>query len=166
LEHRRFWDFWASSLLLLITIILSVVAFVQWYNLSFFVGSLFFVHWLSIIGTAFIASLVPVYVVLKRTRPRSFKKLLKIHVFGNLLAFLLVSVHFAQNTGRLTEYYFRLEYGFLLFLVLALIVATGMIERFGAKLAFVRYVKPVHKFAVVVFYLVTIIHVLQSLAIS
>ena len=166
MEHRRNLDYWAASLLLLITLILSVVAFVQWYNLSFFVGSLFFVHWLSIIGTAFIASLVPVYVVLKRTRPHSYKKLLKIHVFGNLLAFLLVSVHFAQNTGRLADFYFRLEYGFLLFLVLAVIVATGMIERFGAKLAIVRYVKPIHKYSVVVFYLVTIIHVLRSLAIS
>ncbi len=166
MNHRRPWDFWVASLILLITIILSVVAFVQWYNLSFFVGSLFFVHWLSIIGTAFIVSLVPVYVVLKRTRARSFKKLLKIHVFGNLLAFLLVSVHFAQNIGRLVDFYFRLEYGFLLFLFLAVIVATGMIERFGAKLSFVRYVKPVHKYSVVVFYLVIIIHVLRSLAIT
>ena len=166
LEHHRPWDFWAASLILLITIILSVVAFVQWYTLSFFVGSLFFVHWLSIIGTAFIASLVPVYVVLKHTRPHIFKKLLRIHVFGNLLAFLLVSVHFAQNTGRLADFYFRLEYGFLLFLVLAVIVATGMMERFGAKLSFVRYVKPVHNYSVVIFYLVTIIHVLRSLVIS
>ena len=166
MAHRRTLDYWAASIILLITVILSVVAFVQWYTLSFFVGSLFFVHWLSIIGTAFIASLVPIYVVLKRTRPRSYKKLLKIHVFGNLLAFLLVSVHFAQNTGRLADFYFRLEYGFLLFLVLAVIVATGMIERFGAKPSFVKYVKPVHKYSVVVFYLVTIIHVLRSLAIS
>jgi hypothetical protein len=166
LSHSKTLDYWAASLILVATAIISVVAFVQWYDLSFFVGSLFFVHWLSIIGTAFIASLVPTYIVLKRTRPRSIKKLLKIHVFGNLLAFLLVSIHFAQNIGRLAEFYLKLDYGFILFIVLAVIVATGVIERFGAKLSFVRYIKPVHKYTVAVFYFVAVIHVLQSLAIS
>jgi hypothetical protein len=139
------------------------VAYVRWYDLGFFVGSLFFVHWLSIAATTFIVALVPIYYVLKRRSPQRIKILLKIHVFGNLFSFLLVSIHFAQNTGRLSGFYLSLGEGFVLFLVLCLIVATGMLERFGAKYKVVRYSTPVHRYAVAVFYLVIIVHMIQSL---
>ena len=88
--------------------------------------------------------------------------LLKLHVFGNLFSFLLVSIHFAQNTGRLAQFYPRLEDGFVLFLVLSIIVATGMMERFGAKLKLVRYTKYIHRYSVALFYFVTVIHMLQG----
>lgn len=153
---------WASLTLLAIAAVFSVVAFFQWYSLSFFVGSLFFVHWLGIAATLFIATLIPVYYVLKRKRPRTTKTMLKVHVFGNLLSFMLVSVHFAQNTGRLSGFYLRLNLGFVLFLVLAIIVATGMIERFGHKPKLAQYTRPIHRYTVAVFYLVAVIHTLQG----
>ena len=161
----KYSEFWLSLLILLVTVLFSAVAYVLWYNLGFFVGSLFFVHWLGLAATAFIAVLVPVYYVLKRRRPQKLKTLLRLHVFGNLFSFLLVSIHFAQNTGRLSGFIPRLEDGFVLFLVLSIIVATGMLERFGARHKIVKYTKPVHRYAVAVFYLVMAVHVLQSLII-
>ena len=50
----------------------------------------------------------------------------------------------------------------MLFLILGLIVATGLLERFGARRKLVRYTKPVHRYTVTVFYLVMLIHVLQG----
>jgi hypothetical protein len=161
----KYSEFWLSLLILLVTVLFSAVAYVLWYNLGFFVGSLFFVHWLGLAATAFIAVLVPVYYVLKRRRPQKLKTLLRLHVFGNLFSFLLVSIHFAQNTGRLSGFIPRLEDGFVLFLVLSIIVATGMLERFEARHKIVKYTKPVHRYAVAVFYLVMAVHVLQSLSI-
>jgi hypothetical protein len=147
----------------LATILFSAVAYVRWYSLGFFVGPLFFVHWLGLAATIFTAVLVPVYYVLKRKRPQNIKILLKLHVFGNLLSFMLVSVHFAQNTGRLSAFVPRLEEGVVLFLVMSIIVATGMIERFGARHKIVKYTKPVHRYTVAAFYLVMAFHVLQAL---
>ncbi len=161
----KYSEFWLSLLILLVTLLFSAVAYVRWYSLGFFVGSLFFVHWLGLAATVFIAVLVPVYYVLKRRRPQKLKTLLRLHVFGNLFSFLLVSIHFAQNTGRLSGFIPRLEDGFVLFLVLSIIVATGMLERFGARHKIVKYTKPVHRYAVAVFYLVMAVHVLQSLSI-
>ena len=161
----KYSEFWLSLLILLVTLLFSAVAYVSWYSLGFFVGSLFFVHWLGLAATVFIAVLVPVYYVLKRRRPQKLKTLLRLHVFGNLFSFLLVSIHFAQNTGRLSGFIPRLEDGFVLFLVLSIIVATGMLERFGARHKIVKYTKPVHRYAVAVFYLVMAVHVLQSLSI-
>jgi hypothetical protein len=145
----------------MLTTLFSFFAFVRWYDFSFFVGSLFFIHWLGLLATIFIVVLVPIYYILKRKRPRKIKTLLRIHVFGNLFAFLLVSVHFAQNTGRLIQFP-RLEDGFVLFLVLSIIIITGMFERFGNKLKLVRYTDLIHRYAVVILYLVTFIHVLQG----
>jgi hypothetical protein len=145
---------------LLATTIFSVVAFVDWYSFSFFVGSLFFVHWLGISATLFVAIMIPVYSILKRKRPKTIKTMLKVHVFGNLLSFMLVAAHFAQNMGRLSGAYTRLNFGFVLFLVLAVIVSTGMLERFGHKLA--RHTRPIHRYAVALFYIVAVIHALQG----
>ncbi|PVX26811.1 MAG: hypothetical protein CW716_05250 [Candidatus Bathyarchaeum sp.] len=153
-------ELWASLIILLATTVFSVVAFVDWYSLSFFVGSLFFVHWLGIAATLFIAVMIPVYYVLKRKRPRTLKNMLKVHVFGNLISFMLVAIHFAQNTGRLSGLYTRLNFGFVLFLVLAVIVVTGMLERFGHKLA--RHTRPIHRYSVALFYVVAVIHALQG----
>ena len=161
----KYSEFWLSLAILLFTLLFSAVAYVRWYSLGFFVGSLFFVHWLGLAASVFITVLVPVYYVLKRRRPQKLKTLLRLHVFGNLFSFLLVSIHFAQNTGRLSGFIPRLEDGFVLFLVLSIIVATGMLERFGARHKIVKYTKPVHRYAVAVFYLVMAVHVLQSLII-
>ena len=161
----KYSEFWLSLLILLVTVLFSAVAYVRWYSLGFFVGSLFFVHWLGLAATVFIAVLVPIYYVLKRRRPQKLKTLLRLHVFGNLFSFLLVSIHFAQNTGRLSGFIPRLEDGFVLFLVLSIIVATGMLERFGARHKIVKYTKPVHRYAVAIFYLVMAVHVLKSLSI-
>jgi len=162
LKYYKSSEFWLSLILLLITTIFSVVAYVNWFSLTFFVGSLFFVHWLGLAATIFIVALVPIYYVLKRKSPQNIKTLLKLHVFGNLSSFLLISIHFAQNTGRLSAFSPKLGEGFALFLVLSIIVATGMLERFGAKLKLVKYTKFVHRYTVALFYFVVIFHVLQG----
>lgn len=163
MKKRRNLTFWVALLILLVTIFVSVVAYIRWYNLGFFVGSLFFVHWLALAATAFIATLIPIYYVLKRRFPQKIKILLKIHVFGNLFSFLLISIHFSQNTGRLSRIYLRLGEGFVLFLVLSILIITGMLERFGAKHKIARYTRPVHRYMIAIFYLMIVIHMIQAL---
>ena len=162
MKYHRSSEFCLSLFLLFVTAIFSGVAFFHWFGLAFFVGSLFIVHWLGLVATIFIAVLVPIYYILKRKRSRNIKTLLRIHVFGNLFSFMFVSIHFAQNIGRLAAFYPKLGYGFLLFIVLCTIVTTGLLERFSGQRKLVRYTKFVHRYSVVVFYLVAIIHTLQG----
>ena len=146
----------------MVTATASVVAYVFWYKLLFFVGSYLFIHWLGLIATAFVAVSIPIHHVLKRRKPRTFKKILNIHVFGNLCVFLLISVHFAQNFGRLAGAVQRLGVGFALYLLLSLIVATGIVERYQSNDKVPRYVKGIHKYAVVILYLLIIVHLLEG----
>jgi hypothetical protein len=155
-------EFWLTLIILLIAVVSSIAAYVFWYRLTFFVGSYLFIHWISLIATAFVAVLIPVYYVLKRKRPQNIKALLKVHILGSLVAFVFISVHFAQNLGRLAGALQRLGAGFALYIVLALIVATGIMERYQTKTTLTRYMKGIHKYTVPIFYVVILIHVLEG----
>ena len=150
-------------MILLLTVTMSsIAAYVFWYKLTFFVGSYLFIHWLSIVATAFIAVSAPIHYILKRKRPQNFKTLLKIHTFGTLLAFWLISIHFAQNVGRLSGALQRLGIGFALYPVLVVIVATGIVDRYQAHGKFSKYIKLIHKYVVILLYLLIVLHVLEG----
>ena len=162
METHRNSGFLLALTLLAVTVILSIVAYVLWYKLLFFVGSYLFIHWLGLTATAFVAVSIPIHYVLKRKKPQTFKKLLRIHVFGNLVAFLLISIHFAQNFGRLAGAFQRLGTGFALYMLLSLIVATGIVEKYQSNDKVPRYIKAIHKYAVVIFYLLILVHLLEG----
>jgi hypothetical protein len=162
LKNFRNLEFGLTLILLLATAILSILAYIMWYRLTFFIGSYLFIHWLGIVATIFIAVATPLQYILKRKRPQKSKIILKIHVFGNIFAFLLISLHFAQNLGRLAGALQRLGTGFALYLLLSFIVATGILERYKTSGKLPRYAKIIHKYAVVMLYLVIILHVLEG----
>jgi cytochrome b561 len=161
LKNRKV-EFWLTLILLLATIIASIAAYVFWYKLTFFVGSYLFIHWLGLIATAFIAVSIPIYYVLKRKKPQNIKTILKIHTFGNLFAFLLLSIHFAQNVGRLAGALQRLGIGFALYLFLSLIVTTGIAERHQTNGKWSKYIKFIHKYTVIILYLLILLHILAA----
>jgi hypothetical protein len=162
LKNYRALEFWLTLLLLLVDVIASVAAYIFWYRLAFFVGSYLFIHWLGIIATTFIAVSIPIHYIIKRKRPKYFKRILKVHTVGNLVAFLLISTHFAQNTARLAGAPERLGIGFALYLFLSLIVATGIVERYQKNGKLLRYIKFTHKYTVPILYLIILIHFLSG----
>jgi len=147
--------------LLLATIILSIFSFFFWYDLTFFVGYYLFIHWLGLIATLFIVVSIPVHFILKRLQSRNYKQILRFHTLGNLSAFMLISIHFTQNVGRLAGSIQRLGMGFFLYLILILIVATGILNYYQIN-KYPKSIRVIHKYTVIVFYLVMTIHLLQG----
>lgn len=87
-------------------------------------------------------------------------------MFGNLAAFLLISLHFAGQVGRPATFYPEFGTGLALYIAMALQVYTGTAFRFGAK----RYLKPmttrfVHVGLALAFYIVIGIHILHGLGV-
>ena len=60
-------------------------------------------HWIGWIGTLYIAFATPFLPIIRRKAPIHFGKTLNIHIIGNLVAVLLVSVHFAHQVTRSTS---------------------------------------------------------------
>ncbi len=155
-------ELWLSLIILVATILLSIVFYIRWYSLTFFVGPYLFTHWFSLAGFIFISIFIPIYYVLKRERPQNCKTLLRSHVFGNLLAFLLISTHFAQHFGRLAATFPYSGTGVPSFLILSTVVATGFFNRFKIAEKLVNYTRFIHRYILIFFYLIILVHVLHG----
>jgi len=163
-------NFWLASGIILITTCLSAATFLRWFNLRFKIGPFYFTHLLSWIGTLFIAFYTPIYYAVKRRNPTKIKTLIKIHVFGNLIAVMLISIHYAQQMGRPPQFYPELGTGLTLYIVMFILVATGFLHRFQIlnRLGVTSGVLPhqnrfIHIAVTLSFYITIIIHILHNL---
>jgi len=118
-------------------------------------------HWFTITGTLWIALFTPIYYFIKRKYISRFKGILFTHVFSNLIALTLISIHFAHQIGRPARFYPDLGTGIVLYPTVILLVITGFLRRFnlfGGR----RYVFFLHKSLTVTFYFVVIVHLLHG----
>ncbi len=164
MKYLRDAEFWLALVIILVTITLSVATYSRWFQLNFFVGPFRYTHWLSWIGTLFIAFFTPIYYILKRKYPKKMKALLKIHVFGNLSSFLLISIHYAQQVGRPPRFFPDLGTGLVLYIFMLLLVASGFLYRFRV----LKTINPhlnrfFHVSITSSLYIVIIVHILQGL---
>lgn len=138
----------------------------RWFSLAYTVGPFRAIHYLAFAGTLYIAFSVPIIAYLKRRRSQKYQALTRIHMFLNLVAFLLISLHFAGQLGRPADFYPELGTGLALYIAMVLQVFTGLAFRFNQK----RFVKPMttrflHVGLALVFYIVIVTHILHGLGI-
>jgi hypothetical protein len=155
--------FWAAVVILLVTVYLSFGTYVGWFQLGSFVGQFRLNHWLGWTGVVFVAAYTPLYHFLKRRYPKRAKTLLGTHVIGNLLAFLLISIHFASQLGRPTQFFPDLGTGIVLYPIMIILVITGFTQRFQIASSFSRKWRFLHTSMATSFYLVILVHILQGL---
>ncbi len=159
--------FWAATALSILTIVLTVpvrLGFIDTHFLigPFAVGHIFdFDHVFVSIGTFFIAIYTPIYYVLKRRHPAKLNALLNIHIFGSLLSFLFISIHYAvAKTPRTAE-------GLGLYVTVILLTVTGYIHRFNLIPEKMKNAYPphfnrwLHISLTTAFYIMMILHVLK-----
>ena len=152
--------------LVLISALLFTLIYFDLISVGFVVGPYRFHHWSVIIGSFYVAIISPFFSVLKRSKPDSLRTLFRVHVFGNLLAFVLVSIHFAGQLSRPLEFYPDLGSGVGLFGAMGLLVFTGFFLRYGLVAGGLRrFLRVIHVLSVVFFYVVIIVHALHGFGI-
>jgi len=164
-NNRKNKQFYVALLLILAIVVLSIGNYLRWWDLHFYVGPLYFHHWLSFIGAGYIAIFTPIYTILKRRSPKQFRTLLNIHAFGNLIAFLLISIHFTQQMGRPAEFAPTLGTGITLYIIVAIMVVTGLMQRYHLASRFLTSWRFIHVSLSLSFYIVIVIHVLHNLGV-
>lgn len=157
-----------TGFLLVLILFLVVGVYFDWINISYRISGLFVSHWLVWGSAMFVAVFVPMFYVLKRLYPLYSKRFLDLHVYGNLLAFLLISLHFASQVSRPEQFFPEGRTGTALYIVTILIVATGIIHRFNllkrfGNLGMAHRNRFVHVALVLAFYLVLAVHILHNL---
>lgn len=163
-ERFKYISFLVALLIVFITFFLMGGVYFHVFNLHIYFGQFYYHHWFVWIGTLYIAFATPIYYLLKRQFPNRFKMYLNIHVFGNLLAFLLVSIHFTQQISRPPQAYPSLGTGIALYIAMIVLVCTGFLLRFiKPKKLGIRSVRFIHTGVTLSFYLIIVVHILHGL---
>ena len=163
--EKRTPEFFSALAIILLTILLMIFTYRNILPLNFTIGPYRFTHWLSWIGTLFITIFTPTFYVLRRRRPNGNTVLTRTHVFSNLFAFSLISIHFAQQMSRSIHPEDRT--GLTMYILVSILVATGFIQRF--QITAKKGVYPPHRnrflhiSITITFYLVVVIHVVHAL---
>lgn len=156
---------WIAIILVIITAFLMVAVYTRFLMLHILIEQFYIHHWLSWTGTLFIAIFTPIYYSIKRRSPAKIKTLLKVHMFGNLIAVMFVSIHFTQQISRPPQAYPSLGTGIVLYASMILLVLTGFFLRFQAAKGYRRVWRYLHTSVTMAFYLIIVVHVLHGLAI-
>ena len=159
-ERIKYVSLIIALLIVGITLFLMVGVYFRIFKFHILYEEFYYHHWFTWIGTAYIAFATPLYYLLKRRYPNRFKTFLYIHVFGNLLAFMLISIHFTQEASRSN---IVLGTGIVLYAVIITLVSTGFLLRFSSSKKFwgksIRYI---HTAVTLSFYLIIIVHILHG----
>jgi hypothetical protein len=123
-------SFLSASATILVTVFLVVATYLKWLKLNFMIGSYYFGHWLGWIGAVYIAFATPTFYILRRRYPKRLNSMIGFHIFGNLFAFMLVSLHFAQQISRPPEFFPELGTGIIQYVAVLLLVSTGFIHKY------------------------------------
>ena len=157
-------EFWLSAIIVILTVFLMFAYYNHWFSFAARVGPFRIIHYIAFAGTLYIAFGVILFTVLKRRYPRKYKVLLRIHTLGNVISFLLISLHFAGQLGRPADFYPILGTGLALYIAMVSLVLTGIAFRFklfkSLTLARSRFL---HTGLAFVFYMVIFIHILHGL---
>ena len=158
--------FWYALAVILATILLMVL--VNLNRLNFIYSTIApwtVVHWVGWLGAGFIAVYTPIYYYMKRRSPTNLRTLLRIHVYGNLLAFMFISIHFAEHVRRYIQVSPFFGSGLPLYTAVVLLVATGLMQRLQLVRSWMKSERFVHVSMALAFYLIVVFHVLRNLRI-
>lgn len=163
---KRNWALIVSIIILVLTVFLMFAYYDRMFSFAARVGPLRIIHYVAFAGTLYIAFGVVLFAFLRRKKPKNYRTLLGIHGLGNLVAFLLISIHFAGQLGRPANFYPTLGTGLALYITMLALVSTGMFLRFR----FSESINPstnrfIHSGLAFAFYIVILIHILHGLSI-
>ncbi len=149
--------------IVVLTALLGVAVYYRWINVRMDLGPFPLHHWMSWTGATFIAIFNPVYAVWKRRSLTQYSRAVTTHVIGNLLAFTLISVHFAHHLGRPPQAEPEGNTGLVMYLSVMALVVTGFILRFRLVRQGLRFVRYVHSSFITTFYIIVVVHMLVGL---
>lgn len=160
---RRNVDFWIILLLIILSTMTAVANYAGLLELHVRVGPFFIHHWFSLSGSFYIAIFTPLYYLLKRRTPKATSTLLKLHTYGNVISFGLISIHFAQQISRPAQFYPSLQTGLALYPIVVLLVASGFLMRFRLLSIPSRSLRFLHVSLTTAFYFTIWVHILHGL---
>jgi hypothetical protein len=167
MSYRRL-SFWIALSIIALSAIAVFIVYLRIARIPFFYINILGainspVHWLGWAGALIILVTTTTYALRKRAQGQVSGRLLKIHSFGNLTGFLLISIHFVHEVTRPASSYPVLGTGIVLYSAMLILVLTGFTTYFIVKPSWVRYYKFLHPAAAFTLLLVIIMHIIHGI---
>lgn len=152
---------WIALALVVLAIVLGFLAFKARLDFVYLnLSSIEVHHLLSWTGAGFIAIYTPLFYYLKRRMPGGYKSLIQIHVFGNLVAFVMITIHFAHHLREFAEIIPYPATGAPLYTSIVLLVITGVAMRYKLANKFYKPFRLLHIGLMMALYLIVVFHIL------
>jgi hypothetical protein len=157
-----------ASLIIVATTIIVALIFLRAFRLPFVNVSILgadysLTHWVSWIGTLYIAFATPIYPIIKHRFPKYLSSTLSFHITGNLIGVMLVSVHFAHQVTRSASNYPDLGTGIVLYATMLFLASTGFIQYSSLTKKFAKQIRFLHPAFALTFYTVIIMHIIHGI---
>jgi hypothetical protein len=160
LPRNRRLSIWLSFAVVAVGLVLAILSYLGLIPLGYKLGPYWLNHWLGWISMGFIIIYVPIFVILKKRKPKIYQKLMKVHEVGFIVAFMLVSLHIGAQIRRVFPP--EIGTGIAAYLSLLALVVTGIMRKnqiLATRLVTLRFV---HLSMVVSFFLVIVFHVIRA----
>ena len=95
--------------------------------------------------------------------PHKIRLFLTIHVLGNLLANLFITIHFASQISRPAQFFPNLGTGLTLYTFLIILVITGFLQRFALINKYRKTWKFLHTSSIMTLFIIIVIHLLHGI---
>ena len=164
-KNRLFYSLIIALVIIIVTLFLTLSVYFNAFHLRDYFKQSDYHHWFTWIGTIYIAIITPVYYLLKRRYTKYYDLLSTHHVFGNLLAVMLISLHFSHQISRPPQVYPDLGTGFALYVTAITLVITGFLLKFSQlKIIGRKNIRFIHTGVTLTFYIIIFIHIFHGLA--
>lgn len=161
LKNLEFW-------LVIVLIVVAFIIGIKFYPHSaspIVLDNVSLYHWFSWIGAVYIAVATLVFYMMKRRFPEKYQNIMRFHLGGNLVAFLLISIHFTHQLGTPPILGTYTHLGLTMYTALVFQIATGVLLRYQLSKNHMKSIRFIHVALVTTFYLVVIVHILHGLVI-
>jgi hypothetical protein len=155
-------EFWLAVMLIALVPVV-VLLYYPSSSWALFLGNHLMYHWFTWAGASYLALSTPIFFYLKRRHKEKYQAIMKAHVFGNILALLLISFHFAYQSGSPFIRGTLTHLGLVLYTALMFLLVSGFLMRYHFTGKFWPASRYLHVSLVTTLYLVVFFHVLLVL---
>jgi hypothetical protein len=117
--------------IVVILILATIGSYLRLWLLGQMIGPFRLAHWFAIFSSSYILIVTVFFAYGRRFTSLNRFFLLMLHTFGNLLASVLIFMHFAHHLSRPPQAFPQLGTGISSMLLMILILPTGFSLRFG-----------------------------------
>jgi hypothetical protein len=166
MSHRP--SFWVALAIILAAAVSVALILLRLVRLPFVVVDVLgarnsLTHWAGWAGSLTVLAVTAWYVYRKRVRRSPSAGALRLHAFGNLVGFLLVSIHFAQQVSRSPANYPELGTGVVQYAAVVMLVLTGFTSFFAVRPGWASFYRFLHPAAALTLLMSIILHIIHVL---